>query len=174
MRRHRRRKRLQGEVELNLAAMLDMAFQLLTFFILTFKPAPVEGQVSLRLPPPQPVTNVGGQAQAGDDVNNLDPVANLDSLVISVVGDSGGNIGSLAIGENNIANVEQLETQLRIVLGDPSTKFEQVILQVGDTLRYEELMRIIDVCSRQVLPNGQKLSKLSFVELPTGQAPAAP
>ena len=28
------------EVELNLAAMLDMAFQLLTFFILTFKPAP--------------------------------------------------------------------------------------------------------------------------------------
>jgi biopolymer transport protein ExbD len=37
-----KKKRNQGEVELNLAAMLDMAFQLLTFFILTFKPAPVE------------------------------------------------------------------------------------------------------------------------------------
>ena len=32
--------------------MLDMAFQLLTFFILTFRPAPIEGQISLRLPPP--------------------------------------------------------------------------------------------------------------------------
>ena len=37
-----RRRRKQGDVELNLAAMLDMAFQLLTFFILTFKPPPAE------------------------------------------------------------------------------------------------------------------------------------
>ena len=27
-------------------------------------------------------------------------------------------------------------------------------------------MKIIDVCTRQTLPNGQKLTKLSFVELP--------
>ena len=54
----RKRKRAgDEEVELNLAAMLDMAFQLLTFFILTFKPAPVEGQISLHMPPPQAVTN---------------------------------------------------------------------------------------------------------------------
>ena len=53
----RRKRRGSGEeVELNLAAMLDMAFQLLTFFILTFKPAPVEGQVNLRLPPPVGLT----------------------------------------------------------------------------------------------------------------------
>ena len=48
----KKRKRGLEEVELNLAAMLDMAFQLLTFFILTFKPAPVEGQITLRLRPP--------------------------------------------------------------------------------------------------------------------------
>ena len=52
MSRKRRRRRDQGTVEMNLAAMLDMAFQLLTFFILTFRPAPVEGQLSLNLPPP--------------------------------------------------------------------------------------------------------------------------
>ena len=39
-----RKKNAQEEVELNLAAMLDMAFQLLTFFILTFRPPPVEGR----------------------------------------------------------------------------------------------------------------------------------
>ena len=62
-----RRKRSRGkeEVELNLAAMLDMAFQLLTFFILTFKPAPVEGDIALRLPPPQPITGAGTAAGAG-------------------------------------------------------------------------------------------------------------
>jgi biopolymer transport protein ExbD len=172
MARRRRRRKGKEEVELNLAAMLDMAFQLLAFFVLTFKPNPVEGQFSLRLPPPAPVTNVGGQAQAGSDVTDTDPVAALDSLIISVIGDQAGNISSLAIGEGNLANLQQLETQLRIVLSDPSTKFEQVIIQVGDTLRYNELMRVIDVCTRQTLPNGQKLSKLSFVELPTGAAAA--
>ena len=36
MRRRRKKKGGHESVELNLAAMLDMAFQLLTFFILTF------------------------------------------------------------------------------------------------------------------------------------------
>ena len=47
-----KRHRSQEEVELNLAAMLDMAFQLLAFFILTFQAGPLEGQINLRLPPP--------------------------------------------------------------------------------------------------------------------------
>jgi len=30
------------------------------------------------------------------------------------------------------------------------------------------LMKVIDVCTHQTLPDGKKLSKLSFVELPGG------
>ncbi len=37
-----------GEVELNMAAMLDMAFQLLTFFVLTFRPGPQSGAAQFR------------------------------------------------------------------------------------------------------------------------------
>ena len=40
-------------VELNVTAMLDMAFQLLAFFVLTFRPGPVEPAVQLHLPPAQ-------------------------------------------------------------------------------------------------------------------------
>jgi biopolymer transport protein ExbD len=168
MSRRKHRRRSQGDVELNLAAMLDMAFQLLTFFILTFKPAPVEGQISLKLPPPVPVTNASTQA-AGADISNVDPTTGLNSLVISVFPAANGSIGSLALGEGNVANLGQLETRLRAVLGDPSSPFDQVIIQVGSALRYEELMNVIDVCTRQTLPDGHKLSKLSFVELPSGQ-----
>ncbi len=56
--RRRHFSRGQTEVELNLASMLDMAFQLLAFFVLTFHPSPIEGQLSLHLPPAVPVTNV--------------------------------------------------------------------------------------------------------------------
>jgi hypothetical protein len=31
-------------------------------------------------------------------------------------------------------------------------------------------MRVIDVCTKQTLPNGDKLTKLSFVELPGNPA----
>jgi biopolymer transport protein ExbD len=167
----RRRRRMKDQVELNLAAMLDMAFQLLTFFILTFKPAPAEGQISLRLPPPQPVTNVKAAQAAGADTTNTNPVAGLNSLIISVTASPGGGIESLAIGEGPVAGLSELDARLRAVLADPGTPFDQVIIQAASGLRYEELMRVVDICTRQKLPGGEKLSKLSFVELP-GEAPA--
>jgi biopolymer transport protein ExbD len=165
-RRHKRKQ--QGDVELNLAAMLDMAFQLLTFFILTFKPSPVEGQISLHLPPPQPVTNVQSAQSAGSDTTNTNPVTGLNSLVISAFSTPGGNLASMAIGEGRIDNVGSLDGRLRAILSEPGSPFDQVIIQVGSSLRYDELMKIIDVCTRQLLPSGNKLSKLSFVELPEG------
>lgn len=162
----KRRKRTE-EVELNLCAMLDMAFQLLTFFILTFRPPPVEGQVSLRLPKPEVVATKQGQT-AGSDTSNTNPVAGLNTLVVSVASTPNGAIGSLAVGEGGVATLGQLETRLRVVLSDPGNPFEQVIIQVGDKLHYDSLMSVVDVCTRQTLPNGEKLTKLSFVELPGG------
>ena len=162
-RRRRKKKYPHGAVELNLAAMLDMAFQLLTFFILTFRPSPVEGQISLRLPPPEAVANVQGK-KAGSDFENKDPLQGLNTLTITVLGTPGGSIHSMAVGDTAVSNLDVLRNQLRIAFG-PESSFEQVIIQVGSDLRYEELMRVVDVCTDQRLPNGEKLSKLSFVEV---------
>jgi biopolymer transport protein ExbD len=160
----RRYQRPQAEVELNMASMLDMAFQLLTFFILTFRPAPIEGQISLRLPPPQAVTK--GAESAGSDTTNTNPAKGVDTLTISVFADKSGGIGALGIGESGVANLTALEARLQQIFADKDNSFEQVIIQVGSTLRYEELMKVVDICTHLKLPNGQKLSKLSFVELP--------
>ena len=46
------------EIEIPITPMLDMAFQLLTFFILTYRPAPSEGQFSMNLLPPQAATEI--------------------------------------------------------------------------------------------------------------------
>ncbi|MGA2796435.1 MAG: biopolymer transporter ExbD [Thermoguttaceae bacterium] len=160
----RRYQRPQADVELNMASMLDMAFQLLTFFILTFRPAPIEGQISLRLPPPQPVTK--GTENVGSDITNTNPAKGVDTLTISVFADKSGQIGSLGVGETGVANLTALESRLQQIFADKDNSFEQVIIQVGSTLRYEELMKVVDICTHLKLSNGQKLSKLSFVELP--------
>jgi biopolymer transport protein ExbD len=164
----RKRRRSQSEVELNLAAMLDMAFQLLTFFILTFKPAPIEGQVLLRMPPPQPVTNINAGERAGADPNNLNPLQGLSTLVISALADTDGSLKQMAVGEAPIGGLTALERKLEDIFRDPGSGFDQVILQVDSRLHYGPLMQIIDVCTRQKLPSGKPLTKLSFVELPTG------
>ena len=147
-----------------MASMLDMAFQLLTFFILTFRPAPIEGQISLRLPPPQPVTK--GTEAVGSDITNTNPAKGVDTLTISVFADKSGDIGSLGVGESGVANLTALESRLQQIFADPDNSFEQVIIQVGSTLRYDALMKVVDICTHLKLPNGQKLSKLSFVEVP--------
>ncbi len=165
----RKKKRNQSDVELNLAAMLDMAFQLLTFFILTFRPAPIEGQISLRLPPPQAVVVVRDAQNAGQDAGNIDPVQGVNTLTISVLADPNtGEIKSMGVGETQVPGMAALDGKLKEVFADPGNPFDQVIIQVSDACRYDELMKVVDVCTHQVLPDGQKLSKLSFVELPSG------
>ena len=165
------RKKKAEKVELNMAAMLDMAFQLLTFFIMTFKPDPVEGQINLRLPKPEPVAMVKNAPQAGADTNSTNPIAGIETLVISVPS-NGGNIDGILIGEiadgNNQGGPAGLDRWFQDQLSGGDFAFKQIIIQVGSRLRYSELMRVVDVCVRQTLPDGKKLSKMSFVELPEG------
>jgi biopolymer transport protein ExbD len=174
-RRRRRRQREQSDVELNMASMLDMAFQLLTFFILTFKPAPVEGQISLRLPPPAPITQ--GTVKAGSDTASTDIARGMKTLTISVFAGPSGEIGALGVGvgtldagEGSVPDLPTLEKRLQYIFGpeNPGNSFEQVIVQVGGKVRYDALMKVVDICTRLKLPNGQRLSKLSFVEVPGG------
>jgi len=50
LRRRRRMKDNPTDPELPITPMLDMSFQLMAFFILTFKPGPTEGQLAMTLP----------------------------------------------------------------------------------------------------------------------------
>jgi len=122
--------------------------------------------VLLRMPQPMPVTNLAGQ-KAGSDPKNTNPLQGLTTLVISALANSDGSLKQMAVGETPIGGLTALERQLEDVFRDPASGFDQVIVQVDSRLHYGPLMQVIDVCTRQKLPSGEPLSKLSFVELPT-------
>lgn len=165
MRRRKRAKRPQQEVQLNLAAMLDMAFQLLAFFILTFRPAPIEGYIALRMPPAQPLTKPGQTAT--QPMETPLPTTSLPSVMVTVTSQPDGEIGAIRIEEGQpVASLSAFEQQLSSLLSVPDASFEQLVLQVGSRLRYENLMRVLDVCSRIKFASGEHLTKLSIVELP--------
>src|SRR5262245_17533644 len=162
--RHKK-KRHQDDVELNLTAMLDMAFQLLAFFILTFRPSPVEGQILLRMPPPQPITNVNSGQQAGNNPQNTNPLQGLNTLVISAFANGDGTLKQLSVGEAVMASLPALDRKLAAVLSDPGSGFDQVIVQVDSRLPCSALMQVIDTCTKHTLPSGQARSKRRFLEL---------
>ncbi len=163
--RRRISTRLHHEVELNLTAMLDLAFQLLAFFILTFRPLPFEGNVSLHLPPPQPVTRTDGGEKAGADASNTNPLEGLNTLVVTVLAEPDGRIGGLAVAGTSVPGISGLRTTVKSILSDPTNAFDQLVIQVSSDLSYQALMDVLDVCVDQQLSNGEKLTKLSFVEL---------
>lgn len=171
MRRRHRKQRDQGSVEMNLAAMLDMAFQLLTFFILTFRPAPMEGQLALNLPPP--VQHLPAEppqvAQRGLE-RNLPEAA--ETLHLQVVADSAGGVKEVSIEKSAIipgplaaGSLLTLEQKLQIIFGTEHIPYDRVQVAVDGQLHYGELMKIIDVCSHQRRADGEAVQKISFTEL---------
>jgi biopolymer transport protein ExbD len=176
MRRRRHRGRAKHDVELNLAAMLDMAFQLLAFFILTFRPSPVEGELALNLPPPRAVA---GPIQAGQEAEGTGPPPVETSFMLGVRADAEGHVAGVQLdfggmaftGPANEANLRYLDGRLRDIFSSQGEPYDQVVVSVDPTLRFDELMKIVDVCLKQKMPGGQPLSKLSFAEMPPGNPP---
>jgi biopolymer transport protein ExbD len=164
-------KRKQEDVELNVAAMLDMAFQLLTFFILTFRPPPVEGQISLRMPPPAPVFGVGTQSAGQDenkDPNDVKPVKTLTITLASLPNSAGIDVvevGVPSVGMNRIP-LPQLQEKLGEYFKGSADAFEQVMIQASPNLRWGELMKVVEMCTKQKYSDGRPLNKLCFVTLP--------
>ena len=157
------------DVEISVTAMLDMAFQLLTFFILTFRPPPVEGQISLRMPPPQAVIGAGVAKAGQDDTKDPKDVKPVKTLTITVASQGGGvdlvEVGVPSVGMKQISYPE-LNEQLRQYFGNPDVAFEQVVIQATSNLRWGELMKVVEICTKQQYADGKKLGKLSFVAMP--------
>ena len=176
--RRRHKKRNQGSVEMNLAAMLDMAFQLLTFFILTFRPAPIEGQLSLNLPPPEAQARPKpDKLQAGDGPGD---VLSMETLHLNATANDRGDVTELRVEQNPVvqgrfdaANQQRLDKNLQKLFAVQQIPFDRIQIAVDGRLRYGELMKIIDICHNQKLPDGSSMQKISFTEVDAGPSSGA-
>jgi biopolymer transport protein ExbD len=173
------------EVPLPITPMLDMAFQLLAFFIMTYNPSDLEGQLDLGLP-----SDAEKAAHKKEDVNPMakadkDPEPEFPSdLTISVRavlgGDYAGNISSIFV--RNISGAEtpikplrktavksgkvedQEDQDLLDGLGAyleeakaTVTNKEAVKIQADGALKIRKVLRIMDVCRKH------GFAKISFV-----------
>jgi biopolymer transport protein ExbD len=168
MSRHRHRRPCESSsVQLNLAAMLDMAFQLLTFFILTFRPAPTEGQLALTLPQ-HVATDVAAEPTA---YNEAAPQATpVEALNVFVTSSPAGQLREIRVGATPVvkgALTAESKAAFRRKLDEAFSiggAFDRIQIVADGGLSYGDLMRVIEVCSQQKLADGSTLQRISFVE----------
>ncbi len=166
----RRRKKNSEAVELNLAAMLDMAFQLLAFFVLTFRPASVELEMRMNLPLQEGVAI--DREQKNDAPVNAAPsdsaVAIYEAIPVHVDASDSGDVSEIRLGQLTIskgpatdASLLALGTELGRIVSQPNA-VDRVEITVAGRLSYQDFMRIMDTCSRQKLAGGKPLQNVNF------------
>jgi biopolymer transport protein ExbD len=162
--REKKQRSTDETPEIPVTPMLDMAFQLLTFFILTYHPMPSEVQFVMNLMPAAPATDFRAQAPAETTATNPDIPAALRTLPTLLRAGEGGKLGRVTLGENDMEGMEALKKELKSILGDPTLPFDQALIKVDPDLLYSELMQVIDVFA------SLKVTKISFAELTPDEA----
>jgi biopolymer transport protein ExbD len=153
-----RKKKGVEEVDIPITPMLDMAFQLLTFFILTYHPMPSEVQFVMNLMPAAPALKMGETAQAEAAPDNSLPAA-LTTLPTVLRAGEGGTLGRVSLNEVEVQGMTALKQELKTILNDPNLKFDQAVIKIDPNLKYSEIMQVIDVFAEL------KVTKISFSEL---------
>jgi biopolymer transport protein ExbD len=174
-----KKHRSTEDVTLNVTAMLDMAFQLLAFFILTFRPPPGEAQIYLKLPPPQPVAGMTGTQKAGaDETKDPKDVKTTKSLTINLDDRNTGAISSVQIGIPSVSMkpvpYNDLEKELRGYFkakedndssgqkGNSLGDYEQVVINASPTLRWDQVMNVMELCTKFTTTANGKIPSVSL------------
>jgi biopolymer transport protein ExbD len=143
--RRKRPKAPATEPDLPITPMLDMSFQLMAFFILTFKPMDTEAQLALTLPIEQ-----GGPSQV---VPSVDPREEDEDLIVQVYANDNGTVaditaapktGSFSLGPDTGALVKYLKERAQATGGKPP----KLRLEIADKLNYQYVIKIIDEARR--------------------------
>jgi biopolymer transport protein ExbD len=155
------------EVSLPITPMLDMAFQLLAFFIFTYHPSGLEGQMDLNLP--------SEKAAAAKEKEQVDPLAAPDKaqdlvppsdLTVNVRtqldGVNNGDISALTLeqpsGQKPIDNLKALEAEL--TEARKTAPNDAIKIQGDGKLKWREVVKVMDVCRKAGFNN------ISFVPPP--------
>ncbi len=147
------------KVEIPMAPMIDIVFQLLIFFMLNLKIVAPEGNFNINLP-------ISAPANAAQDVN-------LPEIKVGLRSDRDGNLTQLTLGGNNLGNdnaaFDRLNKEILNVIGrpgNPLTKDVEVELDADFECQYKYVVKAISSCTgrldRQTNQIARYIEKIKF------------
>lgn len=153
-----REKKHDDKIQLQMTPMIDIVFQLLVFFIMTFKIVLPEGDFNIRMPPPATQTNA------------LPPET--PTLTLRMTAGEEGVLSGLRLGDLSFSDgpngsaFDQLRGHIRGLVedeGGPGTASErEVELECDYDLDYEYVIRAITAISGYI-KDGQRFKLIERI-----------
>ena len=140
----KRKEEPSVDVTLPITPMLDMSFQLLSFFVVTFRPPSQEGQLSVDLP------KVDASSKPDQPIDS--PIK--DEYTVTVNGDTEIRSLSLkgpAVTDKPVADTGSLFQQLKAIAeakGKNAGELISITIEADDRLVYSKLIEVMDVCKK--------------------------
>jgi biopolymer transport protein ExbD len=145
----RRTREAPIEIVLPITPMLDMSFQLLAFFVMTFRVlGPAEGELDMYLPK-------AGEAKAKvPDAVDLSKTSDADidqssDLSVVIEATSGGDVSKLLVKDkaasHPVDDVKALQAKLKQMRGDLANK-GNIKIEAESKLKYARLIAVMDAC----------------------------
>jgi biopolymer transport protein ExbD len=141
----RRRDSGVTKVEVPMAPMIDIVFQLLIFFMLNLKIVAPEGNFNVNLP-------IGAPSESVDP----DP---LPPIKVGLRSDADGNLTQLTLGQRNLGNddlaFERLNSEILKIIGrpgNPLVKDIEVEIDADYEVHYKYIIKAISKCTGRLDP----------------------
>ncbi len=118
------------KIELEMTPMIDIVFQLLIFFIMTFKIVDVEGDFNIKMPL--------ASVSSGEMEEDLVP-----PMKVRITAGGGGQLASVALnGRTLFGGFDELHTEMMNLIGDDAQIQEsaEVEFDCDYNLRYENVI----------------------------------
>lgn len=138
-----RRPRPPDDVYFPVVPMLDMAFQLLAFFVMTFSPPTGESRLDLDLPTAPVALPAGptGRAQPPE-------VVGLETdLLIEADAGPDGRLRALRLAGEPVPSPDRLADRLRRYRAVLGRRPVRVTLAADDRLRYQDAASLVGACA---------------------------
>jgi len=146
-----------AKVDLQMASMIDIVFQLLIFFILTLKIIPTEGDFDINMPMAQKAATV---VMIDDPILQVRLEANQDGSLKQLY------FGELALGNSAPDAFERLNGKVyNLVSAQPSVTEEIEVEIISDyTLNYRHVVKAMSACRGRVTPDGKRVTYLENIK----------
>lgn len=134
--------------------MIDVTFQLLTFFMFTLRIVGPEGDFNIHMPPP-------GAGPAQSEI--------LPDIKVRLIGAADGTLASLKLGDRPLGNdpaaFRRLNHEILQLVGGPNAPRRQdleVEIDADDHLNFDYVVKAIGACSGRLSADGRTI--IRYVE----------
>lgn len=138
----------ESKIAVEMTPMIDVVFQLLIFFMFTFKIVSVEGEFAITMP----------AAEQGSAAPTSENITALPDIQVQLLASDTGDLAGIQVGDAEVKSLDELTATLKAIVGDDPQMAADVEMQIiaPDQLKYGFVVGTINAAARV------KIQKIKF------------